>query len=411
MLLLPQLVQIWLPDNSPSHLETDRELPNEPTPRSQIPPLISFLNGLPDVPMPDETKGKRFPCGHVPSVGSILECSNLFGDRRWTPAPHLFTCGQPGCDEVLEFPKIPDPRVLDGLRARLDLIQWSWNEDAPTKGDVETVGLLRDMLAGIAHESQEEPEPAMDTDDDDRSQNEPTDASSLKRTLHLMETEAFKLMVLRRARITEASSRGSEPYCRYRDATVARAGDSYQRYPMASPGQYCECDTPHEEQREAGSWGLTPAETPCDADADEPSEAGENAATTRRGKAVRFVAPVVTRVRYFTAWWCDEYRDSARYWSTGPHRCSVDGATEEDDEWEIEMLEAEERRAAAAADGDGDDGGSDCSTAVGDEEEEEEADDEEVLDEMERAHEGFEEELVRDLGELKNLHEEWQEWF
>lgn len=413
MLLLPQLTQIWLPDNNAVDYETGRDPPSEQAPSSQIPPLISFLEDLPDFLTPDEAKGKKFPCGHVVSVRSILACSNLFGDRTWTPGPYFLGCGQPECNETLEFPKIPDPRVLDGLQSRLDLIQWSWNKDTPTKGDVNTVSLLRDMLSRIGHTSRE-PETEPDSDAD-QSRSEPIEPS-LARTLTLMETETFGLMVLYQGKSSEVPLRGSQPYCRYRDATAPAAGHPQLRYPMPSPGQYCECATPHVYQREPGSWALTPAETQS-----EPGEPKAEKATGR--KTVRFVAPVVTRVRYFEPWWCDEYRDSGRYWSTGPHRRSVDLSTQADDEGEIERLEEHPEGVAAEVSADHpEDSESDCSTLAGDEEvpkgkeaaegsSGDKVADEDVLDEMERANGTFDSELLHDLDELKKQHESWGEWF
>lgn len=181
MLLLPQLVQIWLPDDSEAHQEPNRSPLSEQTPTSQIPPLISFLEALPDAVTPDDFKGKTLPCGHVVSVPSLLACCNIFGDAVWTPGPHLFGCAEPdeSCDELMEFPKLPDPRVLDGLAARLDLIQWSWSEDTPTDHDVHTVSLLRDILSNIGHvDPNSNPETDADSPHTDQDSEAQTNAES-----------------------------------------------------------------------------------------------------------------------------------------------------------------------------------------------------------------------------------------
>ena len=87
--------------------------------------------------------------------------------------------------------------------------------------------------------------------------------------------------------------------------------------------------------REPSDWGLglTPAETISD-------PRGPN---NEKRKTVRFVAPVVTEVQYFHRWFNDEYRDSGRYWSTGPHRKSTDLASQAEDDVEIERVEFPER--------------------------------------------------------------------
>ena len=133
MLLLPQLVQIWLPDYSAAYHEKCSSPLSEQAPRPRVPPLISFLEGLSDVLAPDELPGKRLPCGHVVSLRSILACCNILGDVMWTPAPHCFGCAQPECEDTSEFPKIPDPRVVDGLEARLDLVEWHFFMRGPSR--------------------------------------------------------------------------------------------------------------------------------------------------------------------------------------------------------------------------------------------------------------------------------------
>ncbi|CAF9912817.1 MAG: hypothetical protein ALECFALPRED_008313 [Alectoria fallacina] len=388
MLLLPQLVHIWLPNHDAASQEPDRNPPSEQAPRWQIPPLISFLEGLSDDPTQLEFKAKRFPCGHVVSVRSVLACCNFFGDALWTPGPHFLGCAQPECSETLEFPKLPDPRVIDGLQARLDLIQWSWNKYAPpTELDQNTVSLLRDILSGIGHLTRD---PGPETDAE-LPPGEPSEFS-LAQTLALMETEAFGLMVQLqdRKKSAEIPARGTQPYCTYRAAAVPTAGHSQLLYPMSSPGQDCTCDTPHDFEREASSWALTPAET--ESDPDEPTD--EKA---KRRKTVGFLAPVVvTEVKYFEPWWCDEYRDSGRYWSTGFHRRSIDLSTRADDEREIERLERPEGSVARMS-RELDDQESDCSTVVGN--------DEEVPDEMERANEAWEDEMFESLDEMEGADE------
>lgn len=326
-LLLPQLIQIWLPDSSAARQETTRSLLSEQAPRIQVPPLISFLEGLPDFTTPDNFKGKTFPCGHVVGLGWLISYCNLFADAAWTGGPQCLGCAQPDCDELLEFPKIPDPRVVDGLAARLDLIQWSWNKDAPTEHETHTVSLLRDILSRIGHVDQDpEPEPGAEPP-----RSEPS-ASSLTRTLLVLETEAATMAAHDRGHPAE---RGTEPYCSYRAFVEPAERRSRTPYPFPSPGQDCECVTPHDRERDPRSWASTPAETD--------SGPGEAARGERgRAKAVRFVAPVVTAVRYFEPWWCDEYRDSGRYWSTGPHRQSVDRSSAADDELEVERVEYRE---------------------------------------------------------------------
>ena len=370
MLLLPQLVQIWLPDYSAARHENFSSPLSAHALRPRVPPLISFLVGLSDVFAPDESPGKRLPCGHVVSLRSILACCNLLGNATWTPAPHCFGCAQPDCQDTCELPRIPDPRVVDGLEARLDLIEWSWKKAKPTRPEMDVVSLLRSILSRIGHLSRE-----AETE---------SDAEVLLHQLSesaLFETEAFGLMAEHGEGSAEVAERGTQPYCSYR-AIRQVAGYSLLRYPILSPGQKCVCVTPHEYEREARSWALTPAEI---TDLDHHNESRGNEAK-KCTKTVCFVAPVVTEVRYFEPWWCDEYRDSDRYWSMGPHRQSVDFSTSADDEWEIEILENPEGLAARISRGPEDED-SDCSTVVDD-------DDEEMVDEMVKADEPWDEEVI-----------------
>lgn len=398
MLLLPQLVKIWLPDYSTGN---DPSPPSEQAPESQIPPLVSFFEALPNVSLADNTKGKRFPCSHVVSIRSLLACGNYFGEATWTPGPHFLSCAQSECEYALEFPKLPDPRVVDGLKMRLDLIEWSFNKDAPTELDRSKVSLLRDILSRLGHSDRDS---ELDVDGN-LSPNKPSE-SSITQTLVHMELEAYDLMVLKRRKKAEITLRGGEPYCAYRDFIVPTTRHSQLLYPMRSPGQHCECVPPHEFERKAGAWALTPAETE-DERTDEKS---------RKRKTVRFVAPVVTEVRYFEPWWCDEYRDSGRYWSTGPHRRSTDLSTPADDEWVIERLDDPEGLEARIV-RDLESEGSACGAVVdGDDN-----DDDELLKEIEKAFEddeasgkieGADEPCDDDkvLDEIEKANESWESW-
>ena len=335
-LLLRQLLVSWLPDYDAAQHESCATPSSEPASKLRIPPLISFLEGLPDVISPNDLPlGKRLPCGHVVYLRAILACCNLLGDATWT-APYKFGCAEPECKDTLDFPKIPDPGVLDGLAMRLDLIEWSWEMNEPTKPDRDAVRLLRDILSLTGHMGPE-PEPEKHAEASQRKASE----DSLKQTLVHVEIEALAMALEEDEKSDEIPEpeRGTQPYCSYRAPAVPRAD---LRYPMPSPGQECDCVTPHEYVREARNWALTPAETPLDDEStdDTKSESTKKEKKPKPKKTVRFAAPVVvTQVRYFEPWWCDEYRDSDRYWSTGPNRLSTDPSTSEDDEWEIEMME------------------------------------------------------------------------
>ena len=406
MLLLPQLVQIWLPNHNTAHQETSPSPLSDQTASSQVPPLISFLAGLSDALALDGVKGKKLECGHDVSLRSILACSNLTGDKAWILGPSYLCCAQADCKESFEVPTLPDPRVLDGVQARLDLIQWSWNKDKPTEHDRNMVSLLRDMLSRIGHMT---PDPDPDPDPE-------IDADLLTWTLVHMEIEAYSLMDENRKKKAEIPVRGSQEYCKYRAFTEHTAGYSQLRYRMSSPGQECKCVTPHIYEREASSWGLTPAETVRDPDQPQDEKA-------KPLKTVRFVAPVVTEVRYFEPWWREEYRDSDRYWSKGPHRRSIDFSTPGDDAWEIERLEHPEGLAAQISRGlDGQE-----STVVDDDDDDDDEEDDDgdesfldqmdratgswdakTMDEVERANESWADRIADDL---KQLHESWEDLF
>lgn len=392
-LLLPELERIWLPDHSAVHDENSSRPANEPARKLRTPPLILFLEDLPDVPTPGEfSPGKRLPCGHVVSLSSIIDGCNFFGDAIWTPGPHCLGCAEPECKDALEYPKLPDPRVVDGLKARLDLVEWSWKNVKPTKPERNVVSQLRDILSSIGHLSRE-----LEPGTDDEASRPKSSKSPLKQTLvHMEIEEAFGLLVEHGRKSAKIPVRGTEPYCSYRAYRVPGA-HSQLLYPMLSPGQECECVTPHEDVREAGSWALTPAETDCDGDAPEDEkdkkrkmDSDDDEPKDQKGKkrkTVRFVAPVVTEVQYFEPWWCHEYRDSDRYWSTGPYRPSVDLSTSADDDWEIELLENPDGSAAGISPRDED---SECGTLV-------DGDDEEVLGEMDRSSELLDEETLDEL--------------
>lgn len=121
------------------------------------------------------------------------------------------------------------------------------------------------------------------------------------------------------------------------------------------------------------------------------------------------------------SWWCDEYRDSGRYWSTGPNRRSIDLSTSGDDDWEIERLEHPEGMAAqiskdlegdesAVVDDDDDDDDVDVDDSYLDQmHRATESSNDEVMDEMERTNESWNDEIADDL---KKVHELWEEeWF
>ena len=369
-LLLPQLLQIWLPDSSAALPEDCSSRPSEQAPRSQTPPIISFLESFPDAITPDDFPGKKFPCGHVVDLRAILACCNWLGDAVWTSGPHPCGCWEVDCTDSLEFPTLPDPRVIDGLEARLDLIEWSFRKDKPTQADKNAVSRLRNILSSIGHVSQDS-EPEADAESSPR---EPSE-SSLMQTLVHIEIEAFALMADMAKGSAKVPERGADLYCSYR-ARKPTSAYCRLRYPFPSPGQDCTCAEPHQFEREPKDWAHTPAESD-----DVPRDQ-----KPPNSKTVRFVAPVVTEVQYFEPWWCAEYRDSDRYWSTGPFQHSVDKATSADDDWAIEILEIPEGLAARVEMGI-EDGDSDCETLF---------DDEDVLDEM---NEGGDRNVLEEMGE------------
>ena len=76
----------------------------------------------------------------------------------------MFSCAKRKCTSTdsLRFPRLPNPEVMDGLEARLNLIEWSWRTGDPTESEVEKVSLLRGILSRLGHLSRE-PEPETDT--------------------------------------------------------------------------------------------------------------------------------------------------------------------------------------------------------------------------------------------------------
>ena len=331
-ILLPQLVEIWLPDHDATRRSGIKR--SEEIPTSQIPPFFKFLNRLPNIGERDHRQ-KRLPCGHSVSLSSILEVGNFLGGTISQPGPSFLGCPESRCHKWIPCPAILDPWALDGLQTRLTLIQWSWNKDTPTEGDRITVSLLRDMLSKIGYLTKD-PEPApqakLKPEVEDQPSSSTASESSLMQTLVDVEIEAFNLKELDTATRAESPFDSGEPYCSYR-AVIPH--DPSTPYPIQSLGQHCQCIIPHKFEREPSDWGLglTPAEM-----VSEPKEPKKE-----KRKTVRFVAPVVTEVQYFDKWFNDEYRDSGRYWSTGPHRKSTDPATQAEDDLEIERLEFPER--------------------------------------------------------------------
>ena len=385
-MLLPQLVDIWLPSHNES-LRRSSTKPSAQAPALQIPPFIKFMNSLPSIREGDHIL-KRLPCDHSTDLSWILEGGNFLGGTVRQPGPHFLGCAESGCNRWISCPTIRDPWALDGLQTRLTLIQWSWNKDAPTEEDRITVSLLRDILSNIGYLTQDpEPVPAPELEPEVEGQPSSSAASesSLMQTLVDVELEAFNLREQNMAMSAESPFDSEEPYCSYRAAVTY---DPSTRYPMPSLGQLCQCIVPHEFIREPSEWGLglTPAETVSD----------PQGPKKEKRKTVRFVAPVVTEVQYFDKWFNDEYRDSGRYWSTGPHRRSTDLATQAEDDLEIEKLDFPEKfqLGRRASEGDG-------SESVGwdsDDEDEDEGDGlvEEMEREMERAGEALDDALTWD---------------
>ena len=379
-MLLPQLVEIWLPNHNSTQGSSTKLC--ESIPPSKIPPFVKFLYQLPNTGERDE-RLKQIPCGHSVSLSSILEVCNFLGGTISQTGPSFMGCPEQGCRKWISCPTILEPWALDGLEMRLTLIQWSWNKDAPTEGDRISVSLLRDMLSKIGYLTQDPepvPEPEMEPEVEGQPSSSAASESSLMQTLVDVEIEAFNLKELVTEARAESPFDSGEPYCSYRPVVPF---DPSTPYPMQSLGQHCHCVIPHTFVREPSDWGLglTPAEMVSDSE--EPKK--------EKRKTVRFVAPVVTEVQYFDKWFNDEYRDSGRYWSTGPHRKSTDLATQAEDDLEIERLEFPERfRGRRASVEDGPEG----ANWFGDYEDEEDGLVAELEREMERAGEALGDERV-----------------
>ena len=328
--LFKQLIQSWHTDilTLVAQGTLSEILVLQKTAETHIPPLISFLASLADTSATEHVPAaKELPCGHKVAVHSILTCSNLFGDQLRSRGPRYIQC--PQCATQQALPMIPDPWVVDGLRARLDLVEWAWgrSKHAPTRGDKNVARLLRYILDQIGHLPRD---------------SETTSSLPSKRrqrqTLRLLETEA---MVLAEGKIYEDPCwlRGTEPYCRFRPSTPPPPEYVHLRYSSPSPGQHCKCEAPHTWTRSPKEWTSTPAED--EEEWDFAISRIENSGKTRKPrkkKMVRFAAPVITEIHYFEPWWRSEYCYSTRYYSLGPSRRSVDLSTKLDDDREIARL-------------------------------------------------------------------------
>ena len=150
--LFKQLFGTWYPDirsvMAQRPLGDYTWLPRMP--ELQTPPLISALVSLADVPVEiNEPEARKIlPCGHFIHLRSILICSNIFGDLGWREGPNSLECPQPDCEMRYALPRIPDPWVIDGLEARLNLLQWIWvhSKGAPLNVDVNIGKMLRYIL-------------------------------------------------------------------------------------------------------------------------------------------------------------------------------------------------------------------------------------------------------------------------
>ncbi|CAF9912813.1 MAG: hypothetical protein ALECFALPRED_008312 [Alectoria fallacina] len=335
--LFKQLLQIWIPD-VPTLLAqriASGTWVFQKTPKSQTPPLISVLMSLADSPATEhETAAKNLPCGHIVDVQTILSCSNLFGGLVWGQGPHFMECPQSDCDTQYALPIIPNPWVVGGLQARLDLIQWAWarSKDAPNSFDVELARILRYFLHQMGYLPQ----------DLETMPNLPWSGPSQRRQRQMFRLLDAETVVWAQEKYydTPRSLRGTEPYCKFRLSKPPPPGYVQFKYPPPSPGQYCDCEEPHEWARGPVEWASTPAE-----DEEEWGFAiprmERSAGRSKRKKTVSFAVPVITAIRYFEPWWRNEYRDSDRYYSSGSSRTSVDPSTKLDDDREIARLDAE----------------------------------------------------------------------
>ena len=331
--LLQQLLMTWHLDvvgaRTPNKLSKMQQL--------QTPPLIAILARLEDAPVTAHTpEGKILPCGHRVDVHLILSCSNFFGDLAWGKRGHVLECPHADCNDQYTLPMIPNPWVVDGLQARLDLIQWAWahGKDAPNYADVKTGRMLRHILNQIGHL----PLKSESTLRVGLSQRR------IRQTLRLFDTEGVTRAV-ENIYAGPRLLRGKQPYCKFRPSKAPPPEYVQFTYFPPSPGQYCDLrEEPHRRARGPRKWASTPAE-----DEEEQRfiipwiEHISKSGKSKQKKIVRFAAPVVTAIQYFEPWWRDEYRDSDRYYSSGPSSTSADRSTKLDDDREIARYAAEKR--------------------------------------------------------------------
>ena len=353
--LLRQLLKTWHADVQALTERTPNTLSKPP--KLQSPPLIAVLASLADSPATaHKPAGKQLPCGHRVEIYSILTSANLFGDRAWGKGglrTASLECPS-GCDVRYALPVLPAPWAVDGLQARLDLIQWAWaqGKDAPDGADVRTAKMLRTLLARVGHRAREW----------EMTSRVPSQRR-LKQALTLVEESGAVGEGVGRIQAGPRLRRGTELYCRFRPWKTVSPGYAQSKYLPPSPGQRCDCAERHKWSRGPREWASTPAE-----DAEERGSAeapGENLTRTGKeteekkkkkkkeeGKKVRFAAPIVTRIHYFEPYWRSEYRDSGRYYSKGPVTKSPDRTSRVDDEREIERLESVRGRGAGLRGGD-----------------------------------------------------------
>ena len=347
--LLRQLVQSWYLD-----IETflarrivSKFLLFQKAPKERTPPLVSFLMSLADAPVTEhESAAKKLPCCHTVDVSAILTCSNLFSDRVWGQGTNFLQCSQ--CDANYALPMIPNPWVVDGLQTRLDIVQWAWthSKDAPTNADVNLGKVLRYILDQMGHLPR----------DLEITSSLPWTGPSQRRqreTLRLLEAEAVELAD-GKLYTGPILLRGRGPYCKFRPSKALQIRHLQLKYYPPSPGQNCSCAEPHECVRDPRAWASTPAEdeekwefavsriensgNTIRRNRASPFSIGGNMLPWRgrrrktQKKTVRFAAPVITDIHYFEPWWRKEYRDSDRYYSSGPCRTSVDRSTRLDDD-------------------------------------------------------------------------------
>ncbi len=319
--LLRQLLHTWHPDVIALTGRTQNKLLK--TPQLQTPSLIAILAHLPDAPLTAHTpEGKILPCGHKFDVCSILRKSNFFGDLVWGKGRHLLKCPHTDCGAQYTLPMLPSPWVVDGLQARLDLIQWAWahGKDAPNNADVKTARMLRHILNQTGHLAPTS------------RRSEITLASGLsqqrlRQTLRLFDTEGVA-RAIGKLHTGPRFLRGTEPYCRFRPS---RAPPTQLKYHPPSLGQYCMCEKPHK-ARKPRQWLSTPAEDKGEWRSATPRiEDSRKTGKSTQKKTVRFAAPVVTKIQYFEPYLSE------------PCGTSTDPSTRLDDDREIARIEAKNR--------------------------------------------------------------------